>query len=323
MAAFSLTSNGSFIRTFRNSPDICVFDCQDDPSSFDAILSPPSHWTFRARIGDSAQYTALELFGTTIQGDELTQLAADLTLKSNSQTFYLIVNREGLCFLSVGDPVVKRIRVNDYFGWSKYGVKPVTEPTVWNKMEMFSRGIVVDFEEMARSLSESRDREAELSRSLVSKKEELESCKSELVAKQRELSGLEAILEQVRNNGEAGKKEMKEEAGGVSERESAWKKVAGEKEAELRRVERQLVGKMKHADALKGAVNSLISSMWDLNKVLRQEIICYRLLSSQGGGDRGEESEEEELVGSLDQLIASSRCGSNSTPHNDDLTDTE
>ncbi|CAN0927969.1 Glycerol-3-phosphate 2-O-acyltransferase 6 [Linum grandiflorum] len=311
MATFTLTSNNQFLRTFRNSRDICVFDCQDHPTSFDTILSPPSHWTFRARIGHSAhtQYTSLELFGTTIHGADLSQLASDLTFKSNSQTFYLIVNREGLCFLSVGDPVVKRVRVNDYFGWSKYGVRPppmMNGSTVWNKLEMFDRRIVVDYEGMKNALSESRVKEAEMSKDLINKSQAFDICKSELMEHRKELTELKEMMKKKevkweRKGMNIKQEEEEEEAAKELKEGTRWKKVAEDKEDELRKVRRELVLKMKHADSLKGAVNSLITSMWDLNKVVRQEIVCYRLLSTQLGLGR------DELHG-----VITDQCGSNS-----------
>ncbi|CAN1178149.1 hypothetical protein LINPERHAP2_LOCUS33506 [Linum perenne] len=313
MTTFTLTSNNQFIRTFRNSPDICVFDCQDDLASFDTILSIPSHWTFCARIGDSAQYTALELFGTTIHGNQLSHLASDLTFKSNSHTFYLIVNREGLCFLSVGDPVVKRVRVNDYFGWSKYGVSCPPNCTVWSKFDMFERRIIVDYEGMKNALSESRAREAEISEHLVSKSEELGIYKSKLVEHEKELAGLKEKIMKTDDDHQVEyweKKGIKDEAAAVAEsgkeeeERMRWKKVAEEKEEELRKVKMELVARMKHSESLKGVVNSLISSMWDLNKVLKQEIVCYRLLSGGQMGRDEEHSVTDQYRGSNSEQLA-------------------
>ncbi|KAL6532906.1 hypothetical protein OROGR_013866 [Orobanche gracilis] len=365
MATFSLTSNNYFLRTYRDSPDIFVFDFKDDITSFDIIRSPP-HWTLRAIIGNSQKHNALEIFGTTIHGDKLVKLASDLTLKSGAQTFYMIVNREGLCFLSVNDPVVKRLRINDYFGWSKYGVELKLDTTVWNKFDLHDGRIVVDMQgmkkslseskeretelsetllsksdaldactfqltenraelsglkkildEMEKSLSESKDREAKLSDSLVSKSEALQICKSQLMENQTELSRskkiqdemkkslseskdretelretllsksdaldickshltenrtelsrLKKILEQMKNEKEELEKKWIEEAKSGEE----WRKVAEEREEELRKVKNQLVAKTKHADTLKGVTDSLMNSMWDLNKIGRREM---------------------------------------------------
>ncbi|KAL6539824.1 hypothetical protein OROHE_011595 [Orobanche hederae] len=268
MATFSLTSNNYFLRTFPHSQDIFVFDFKDDITSFDIVLSPHSYFTLRARIGDSQQHKALEVFGTTIHGDKLVKLASDLTLKSGVQTFYLMVNREGLCFLSVNGTIVKRLRLNDYFGWSKFGVKPEIE-TVWNKFNMFDRRIVIGLEEMKKSLSESKDRETELSETLLSKSKELDICKSQLMEYRTELFGLRKNLEKMKNE----KEELEKK--GIEEAESGeeWKKVAEERGGELRKVKSQLVGKTKHADTLKDVADSLMKSMWDLNKLGRREMV--------------------------------------------------
>ncbi|KAL6540498.1 hypothetical protein OROMI_024381 [Orobanche minor] len=268
MATFSLTSDNYFLRTFPHSQDIFVFDFKDDITSFDIVLS--SHFTLRARIGDSHQHKALEVFGTTIHGDKLVKLASDLTLKSGVQTFYLMVNREGLCFLSVNGPVVKRLRLNDYFGWSKFDVKPEIK-TVWNKFNMIERRIVIGLEEMKKSLSESKDRETELSETLLSKSKELDICKSQLMEYQTELFELRKNLEKMKNEKEELEKKGIEEAKSGEE----WKKVAKEREEELRKVKSQLVAKTKHADTLKDTADSLMKSMWDLNKLGRREMAVF------------------------------------------------
>ncbi|KAL6539823.1 hypothetical protein OROHE_011594 [Orobanche hederae] len=410
MATFSLTSNNYFLTPIPNSRLIGVVECPDDLTSFGTIHSD---WTMRAKIGKFEQYNTLEVFGTKIHGDKLNELASELILRSNS----MIVNREGLCFLSVGSRFVKRVRLNDYFGWSKFGVKPEIE-TIWNKFNMFDRKIIIDLEEMKKllseskdketelsetllskskaldicnyqltqnqielsglneimdevnkslseskdketelsetllskskaldicnfeltenrtelsrlnkileemkkSLSESKDRETELSKTLLSKSKELDICNYQLMESRTELSGLNKILEEMKkslseskdreaklsqsllskseefdiyksqsmeNRAElAGlkkiieqmkneKEELKKK--GIEEAESGkeWKKVAEEREEELRKVESQLVAKTKHADTLKDAADSLMNSMWDLNKLGRREMAVF------------------------------------------------
>ncbi|KAL6540499.1 hypothetical protein OROMI_024382 [Orobanche minor] len=192
MATFILTSNNYFLTPIPNSRLIGVVECPDDLTSFGTIHSD---WTLRARIGKFEQYNTLEVFGTKIHGDKLNELASELILRSNS----MIVNREGLCFLSVGSRFVKRVRLNDYFGWSKFGVKPEIE-TVWNKFNMFDRRIVIDLEEMKKSLSESKDKETELSETLMSKSKALDMCNYQLTENQTELSGLNKILDEMKRS---------------------------------------------------------------------------------------------------------------------------
>ncbi|CAI0472075.1 unnamed protein product [Linum tenue] len=43
-------------------------------------------------------------------------------------------NSQGLCLVNVGGATVKKVRVNDYFGWSKYGVKPAAGE--WKRVDM-------------------------------------------------------------------------------------------------------------------------------------------------------------------------------------------
>ncbi|KAL6534621.1 hypothetical protein OROGR_013296 [Orobanche gracilis] len=262
MTTFSLTSNNYFLTPMAISRHIGVFECPDDLTSFGTIHSD---WTLRAKIGKFEQYNTLDVFGTKIHGDKLNELASELTLRSNS----MIVNREGLCFLSVRSRFVKRVRLNDYFGWSKFGVKPEIE-TAWNKFDMFDRKIVIDLEEMKKSLSESRDKEIELSETLLSKNDDLNICKSLLMEHRTELFQLRKILEQMKNEKDELTKKGIEEA----ESREEWKKVADERE-ELRKVKSQLVAKTKHADTLKDVADSLVNSMWDLNKLGRREMAVF------------------------------------------------
>ncbi|CAN1142327.1 hypothetical protein LINPERPRIM_LOCUS25970 [Linum perenne] len=123
MAVFKLESDKQFLRTFKGDPDIYVFEYLDDPNVFEMIRASDSSWRWIARVGHSpaASFTELEVLGVRIRSNQLAQLANDLTLTDHAgQTFHLIVNRQGLCFLYVNSPSsIMRLRINDYFGWSR------------------------------------------------------------------------------------------------------------------------------------------------------------------------------------------------------------
>ncbi|CAN1163609.1 hypothetical protein LINPERPRIM_LOCUS32726, partial [Linum perenne] len=96
-----------------------------------------------ATIGSGITWTSLEVFGVTIEGITLLNLAKDLiyTDTSTGRTIYPLVNRQGLCIMHVESNPVKRLRINDNFGWSRYGVKPPTH-TMWSVCDM-SNGFVL------------------------------------------------------------------------------------------------------------------------------------------------------------------------------------
>ncbi|CAN1142329.1 hypothetical protein LINPERPRIM_LOCUS25970 [Linum perenne] len=111
------------------------------------IRASDSSWRWIARVGHSpaASFTELEVLGVRIRSNQLAQLANDLTLTDHAgQTFHLIVNRQGLCFLYVNSPSsIMRLRINDYFGWSRYGVDNSEVSVVWNRWDMSSGAVLV------------------------------------------------------------------------------------------------------------------------------------------------------------------------------------
>ncbi|CAI0396497.1 unnamed protein product [Linum tenue] len=146
MSVLKLNSDNQFIRSFKGYPtNIFVYDYMDDPNVFEMIHASNSRWSSPTAVGPTitASYKALEVSGVTIGGDKLTELAKDLTLTDrNGQTFHLIVNRQGLCFVYVASQPIMRLRINDRFGWSKYGVKPRIS-TVWSVWDMSSGAVLV------------------------------------------------------------------------------------------------------------------------------------------------------------------------------------
>ncbi|CAN1176635.1 hypothetical protein LINPERHAP2_LOCUS32643, partial [Linum perenne] len=78
-------------------------------------------------------YCVLEVNDVTFSREWVSSLANNLFITGkDGQKFHLMVNRQGLCLLDVsGDSgPVKWLRINDRFGWSKYGVKVLQGGTV-------------------------------------------------------------------------------------------------------------------------------------------------------------------------------------------------
>ncbi|CAN0879773.1 hypothetical protein LINGRAHAP2_LOCUS13283 [Linum grandiflorum] len=167
MAVFKLSSDKHFLRTFKGDPAIYVFEYRDDPNTFDMIRASNSRWTQLAKVApNSVLFNELEVLGVTIRSNQLTQLANDLTLTDvGGQTFHLIVNRQGLCFVYVNSPYsIMRLRVNDYFGWSKYGVNVGQASVVWDRWDMNSGGVLVSAsnEDLLKKLVEEKDKALEM-----------------------------------------------------------------------------------------------------------------------------------------------------------------
>ncbi|CAI0396487.1 unnamed protein product [Linum tenue] len=146
MSVFRLEFDNQFLLTFLGDPDIHVFEYTDDPNVFEMIYDrDDSRWLTGITVGRSpaASFRALEVFGVTIGGNKLKQLAKDLTLvDENGQPFHLLVNRQGLCFLRVRSQSIVRLRINDHFGWSKYGVNPQIS-TIWSIWDMNNGAVLV------------------------------------------------------------------------------------------------------------------------------------------------------------------------------------
>ncbi|CAN0879780.1 hypothetical protein LINGRAHAP2_LOCUS13284 [Linum grandiflorum] len=183
-AVFSLSTDSHFVRAWPSlsSVDVFVHELTGDPYDFeivrsnDCVIGDP----IQAGPSNDSRYKALEVHGVKIQGHMLTQLVNDLTLTApDGQTFHLAVNRQGLCYLFVNSAYVKRLRINDYFNWSKYGVKRST--TIWNRCEMGSGVTMVDVAELKRAEEEMRkeleekEKEVDVLKQLVERNKEVES----------------------------------------------------------------------------------------------------------------------------------------------------
>ncbi|CAN1175548.1 hypothetical protein LINPERHAP2_LOCUS32000 [Linum perenne] len=109
-------------------------------------------WKLCATIGwdlySTTPYYALEVNGVTFLRGWVSTLANDLIITGkDGQKFHLMVNRQGLCFLDVSGDLgpVKWLRINDRFGWSKYGVKVLQGGTVtWSVCDMHNGDVLVD-----------------------------------------------------------------------------------------------------------------------------------------------------------------------------------
>ncbi|CAL1398975.1 unnamed protein product [Linum trigynum] len=151
---FSLASDKQFIHTATKDEKtsagkivaLYVSEYKGDQNGFDITRAGDDGWVGQlARVSNDpdqlrqglATHEALEVNGVTIQGERLTELFNDLAVEreaDRAKKSYLMTNRQGLCLVNVGGSTVKKVRVNDYFGWSKYGVKPAAGE--WKRVDM-------------------------------------------------------------------------------------------------------------------------------------------------------------------------------------------
>ncbi|CAN1145254.1 hypothetical protein LINPERHAP2_LOCUS14585 [Linum perenne] len=122
MAVFHLNSDSYYV---------CVhcFNGDDSRIYVDEELGDGS-WKYIACVGDDGMYTELQVSGVIIRGDELKELAADLSPKNSLTHYSLRVNREGRCFVRskvVGDYGHGAEIPNTSFNWPKYGLKARTD----------------------------------------------------------------------------------------------------------------------------------------------------------------------------------------------------
>ncbi|CAL1374006.1 unnamed protein product [Linum trigynum] len=176
------------------------------------------------KIGPSAdaRFRALEVHGVIIKGSRLTQLYNDMTLAaSGGQKLYLAANRNGICYLSVNGPYVTRLRVNDYFKWAKYGVKPQISPsTIWNKCDLSSGAILVDIGQLL------KNKEKEM-QEIVKEKEKEVLVMLKMVERNKEVESLWEKTMEDKDKQLAVLVEKNREV------ESMWEKSAREKDKQL------------------------------------------------------------------------------------------
>ncbi|CAL1372978.1 unnamed protein product [Linum trigynum] len=247
MAVFHMSSDGYFVRTWpaSSSADVYVHDYTGDIYDPDLIRYKDSgRWRGgRIKIGPSgdAQFRALEVHGVVIEGNQLTQLFNDLSLTSSDggQKFCLVANRNGLCFLYVNSPSVMRLRVNDYFGWAKYGVKPpISTSTIWNKCDLSNGDTLVDIVQLL------KNKEKEMQEMVKEKIKQLDE-------KEKEVSVMRKLVE--RNK----------------EVESLWQKSMQEKEKQLAMWEKSVQDKDKQLAVLMER-NKEVESMLESHRKRRK-----------------------------------------------------
>ncbi|CAL1363568.1 unnamed protein product [Linum trigynum] len=145
MSVLKLLSNKQFItRDHRKEcSDVEVVEYAGDPRDFGMVDLDARSWGHSSVVGPSAEakFEALEVFGVTIGGEQLKELIEDLKVgcsKDGRASLCLAVNRQGLCFVAVNTVKgLRGLRVNDHFGWSKYGVVPeIGGDDVWSVCDM-------------------------------------------------------------------------------------------------------------------------------------------------------------------------------------------
>ncbi|CAL1398254.1 unnamed protein product [Linum trigynum] len=209
MRVFSFDSDDRYIvpATVREGKSADVFVMNYAGESYDPEK-------FVARVGPSrkAGFNALQVWGVTIEGEEqFKELVADMAIKSSqtrSRSYRLGVNRFGLCFLIGGPvhPLGRSVVINDYFGWSKYGVEPPLPPppdgtttyrigarVVMNSFEAFHNRVevAVDVRGIMRAAEEAKN----LRRRLERMEKEAEEVRLELTACRKEIECMDDAVE--------------------------------------------------------------------------------------------------------------------------------
>ncbi|CAN1175590.1 hypothetical protein LINPERHAP2_LOCUS32028 [Linum perenne] len=153
---YSLNSDNEFIRAGYKAKDksviLQVYKYKTGGGSVPNDLEMPMNgavYTFELweSIG-TGFYEELKVHGVTFSKEWVSSLANDLIVTGkDGQKFHLMVNRQGLCLLDVsGDSgPVKWLRINDRFGWSKYGVKMLQGGNVnWSVCDMHNGAVLVN-----------------------------------------------------------------------------------------------------------------------------------------------------------------------------------
>ncbi|CAN1175602.1 hypothetical protein LINPERHAP2_LOCUS32037 [Linum perenne] len=213
MSAFNLESDNQFIGiSDEDSDNITVFEYMGDPNDFQMVYASSSRWRKVATIGSSQEFDALEVFGVTISDEKMEDLVNDLTFidPTNDEPFYPLINRQGLCVLSLECGPVKRLRINDHFGWSKYGVvRPGGRvvSTVWNVCDMSNGVVLVDpptMDDDDKKLLEEKEKLLEDKEKLLEEKNKLMEKNESLLRmlfeeKVKEVASVKAILKAMSN----------------------------------------------------------------------------------------------------------------------------
>ncbi|CAL1372975.1 unnamed protein product [Linum trigynum] len=272
MAAFSLTSDRQFVAGLKDDPNLYVYEYLGDLNE-STIIRPGQPWSSDGVIIGPSQQTnfkALEVFGVIISDKLFMELVKDLNLKGyNGQTFRLVVNRRGCCLLDrVNDPSsFAMLRINDCFGWSKYGVKlpKFTSADVWNRCDMYNGATVVD----VRGIMVATEKEKDVKVELAMCRKELE-CTKEMVRKSGEAESLlnrfveekeKEVERVVKIQSARHEKELeltKEAVKRGEEIELLLRKSVEEKEKEVEKMSNLLAAERKQVVSLKAVICTFV-----------------------------------------------------------------
>ncbi|CAI0469204.1 unnamed protein product [Linum tenue] len=203
MAVFTLNSDNQFITPSLDlQGHVTVMEYSVDPYAFDRIRPAPlpGHCALRAVVGPRRPYKKLQVVaGVTFENQKLADLANDLSFKAadgGTILHRLSVNRFGMCFFTdVDHAAFGKLAMNDYFGWSKYGVVVPRDvvasvSNVRNRYELYGGAVVIDVRGAMRCAEEGeelRRRLEERRKEVVRRNEEVESRWREFVGeKERE-----------------------------------------------------------------------------------------------------------------------------------------
>ncbi|CAL1372976.1 unnamed protein product [Linum trigynum] len=247
MTAYILNSDKDFVFAYAHPPDqVSVWEhvaCDVSSPQFVLTTDAVNQWRKQASISPSTagsqHYNALQVFGVSIKGGQLVELARELKRENK---YEMGVNRLGLCVITqIGGSLIKHIRIHDYFGWSKYGVQVprqdvMRESAMWNSLDMHSGEIMVDVRGIVRAAGEAKE---EMSNELTICRKELDSMK-----KEKESSGddVEAGNKELRRSLEEMEMELascRKEVEWNVKNEALWSKILGEKNDQLKVLESQ------------------------------------------------------------------------------------
>ncbi|CAL1400009.1 unnamed protein product [Linum trigynum] len=312
---FQVNSNALFLCGTAEGA-IAVVDTVTDLNS---AACPSDQWSIVAAAATETStitstispnvHNALEIFGAVIEGDKLNNLREELF---DSR---ILVNRDGYQVKYVDNHNTQNastaglVKLNDVFGWARYGVKRPAEteasavPTVWNRYAVAGGEVVVDYmaeearqKEMAARL-EKQGRDLEDSKKLVREKEgEIERFRKALEEKNRatkehikiirekegEIDRLKSALEE--KNGK-----IKEYNGVVTEKEGkieGQSRVITEKEGKINWLNRVIEEQMRVVMENEGEMNRLSRVTEEQSRVIMENKCEVSRLSRANEGNR-------------------------------------
>ncbi|CAI0474083.1 unnamed protein product [Linum tenue] len=244
---FQVNSNALFLCGTAEGA-IAVVDTVTDLNS---AACPSDQWSIVAAAATETStitspispnvHNALEIFGAVIEGDKLNNLREELF---DSR---VLVNRDGYQVKYVDNHNTQSasaaglVKLNDVFGWARYGVKRPTEteaaavPTVWNRYAVAGGEVVVDY--MAKEA-----RQKDMAARLEKQGRDLEDSKKLVKEKEGEIERFRKALEEKNRATKEHIKIIREKEGEIDRLNRANegnRRVIREKEAEIERVRRE------------------------------------------------------------------------------------